>query len=521
MRLFEDNPLLINRMKTLKEVHFDFLTAESSVFHLDQPDAMIRLFARPDTSFSTLIGRKLATLCITLNEYPNIRYQSSSTFARTIATTVYQVLTEYKKSNNSFVPYGEDASADRDRGQLIIFDRMFDPLTPLLHEFTYQAMANDLLTLDENGMIKYDTTTEKGDKIKKEAILNSEADELWVEHRHKHIAKVIDSNKQRMKDILSTNPGAAKILKDKAKGDVDMGTMASAVRNLPQYQQLMSDLGRHVTITSMCMREFSNQNLLALSAVEQTLATGIDEEGKEVKGKKAVELTISFLQSNTGLTRDQKLRLLMIFFVTQRPVSLEDRRPVIGAARLTNVDQVPLVNISNLMDSFSGDVGSLARDNSASSTASQPAKGGFFSSLFGKRVKETEKIASTAEGDYTDTRHVSGLRQVVEKAIVGQLPTERFTSVGPSLPQQSGSQGTAQSVRKFKPTDRWASKASSGHSALTGGRVIVFVAGGLTYAEMKDGADIMAKEGREVIVGGTHISNSTKYLEDIRKLEAI
>lgn len=520
MSLFQDNPLLLNRMKTLKEVHFDFLTAESSVFHMDQPDAMIRMFSRPDTSFSTLMGRKLATLCITLNEYPNIRYQTSSAFSRTIATTVHQILTDYKKNNPAFSPYGEDLSADRERGQLIIFDRMFDPLTPLLHEFTYQAMANDLLTLDENGMIKYDTTTEKGEKVKKEAILNAENDELWVEHRHKHIAKVIDSNKQRMKDIIQTNPGAAKILKDKAKGDVDMSTMASAVRNLPQYQQLMSDLGRHVIFTGMCMKEFSNQNLLELSAVEQTLATGVDEEGKEVKGKKAVEMTVSFLQANSGMTKDLKIRLLLIFFVTQRPVSTEDRRQVIGAARLTNVEQLPLVNISNLMDSFSGDVGSLARDSSASSTASQPAKGGFFSSLFGKRVKETEKIASTAEGDYTDTRHVSGLRQLVEKAIVGQLPADRFTSLGPSLPQQASSQATAQSVRKFKPTDRWASKPAGGQSAsLSGGRVIVFVAGGLTYAEMKDGADIMAKEGREVVLGGTHIMTPTKYLGDIRKLE--
>ena len=35
----------------------------------------------------------------------------------------------------------------------------------------------------------------------------------------------------------------AKLAKKKGQTDVDMTTMASAVKNLPQYQQTMSDLG--------------------------------------------------------------------------------------------------------------------------------------------------------------------------------------------------------------------------------------------------------------------------------------
>ena len=46
------------------------------------------------------------------------------------------------------------------------------------------------------GMIHYEATTEKGDKVKKQAILNSEVDELWIEHRYKHIAKVCDDDYQ-------------------------------------------------------------------------------------------------------------------------------------------------------------------------------------------------------------------------------------------------------------------------------------------------------------------------------------
>ena len=208
MELFQTNPLLLAKVKTFKEVHFNFLAPESWVYHLDIYDSFQRLYDQDiDKNCPILYGKKLATLCITLNEFPNIRYQSSSPISKIVANTLNQTLLEYKRANATFAPYGDDGNTERERGQIIILDRIFDPLTPLMHEYTYQAMANDLLEVDENGLIHYETTTERGDKVNKEAVLNSEADELWIEHRHKHIAKVISSLKERMDDILQTNAG--------------------------------------------------------------------------------------------------------------------------------------------------------------------------------------------------------------------------------------------------------------------------------------------------------------------------
>ena len=87
-------------------------------------------------------------------------------------------------------------------------DRTFDPLAPLMHEYTYQAMAYDLLPVQGDNLIDYSSTNNKGETETKTAVLG-EHDELWCEFRHQHIAKVIDSLKVRMNDIVQNNAGAA------------------------------------------------------------------------------------------------------------------------------------------------------------------------------------------------------------------------------------------------------------------------------------------------------------------------
>lgn len=61
-----------------------------------------------------------------------------------IATQVQQELDQYLATNPEF-----PAGSDRPRGQLFIVDRSMDPAVPFLHEFWYQAMANDLLPIHD------------------------------------------------------------------------------------------------------------------------------------------------------------------------------------------------------------------------------------------------------------------------------------------------------------------------------------------------------------------------------------
>jgi syntaxin-binding protein 1 len=78
-------------------------------------------------------------------------------------------LDQYKKTNPDFgvsaVPesamldftdyVSQKAREGRSRGTLLITDRSMDTIAPLLHEFTYQAMCNDLLPIGDGTKYRY------------------------------------------------------------------------------------------------------------------------------------------------------------------------------------------------------------------------------------------------------------------------------------------------------------------------------------------------------------------------------
>jgi syntaxin-binding protein 1 len=149
--------------------------------------------------------------------------------------------------------------------------------------------------------------------------------------------------------------------------------------------------------------------------------------------------------------------------------------------------------------------------NLQSGTSSTSGKVGGFMNMF--RGKAAPAHKPTAEGEYADTRHLCRIRVLLDQLIANELPVDQFASIGPS--GSSGGAGeskTAKSARKFGTNSRWGRKDQT---MFSGGRYVVFIAGGVAYSELRAAYDVMTQNTKEIIIGGSHIVNPTDYIADV------
>lgn len=81
-----------------------------------------------------------------------------------------------------------------------------DTVAPFLHEFTYQAMANDLLPIENGTKYTYKFQTAVGTFEDKTAVL-SDADSVWTDIRHMHMREAIDKLMADFNQFMQDNAG--------------------------------------------------------------------------------------------------------------------------------------------------------------------------------------------------------------------------------------------------------------------------------------------------------------------------
>lgn len=390
-------------------------------------------------------------------EYPIIRYyrpqhatHEASVMCSWLARFVQEELDTYKKFNPDWPP-----QSTRPQGILVLTDRSMDLVAPIIHEFTYQSMAHDLLPIKENDKVTYRTTINEGKPDQEEKDVEiTEKDDIWVKYRHEHMANTIERLSADFRKFIADNPHFTK-----ESDGANVNTIKDMLAGLPQFTSTKEAYSLHLTMMQDCMEIFNKRKLREVSLLEQILATGLDDEYR--KPKNVADQLVRLLD-DPAVSPQDRLRLIMLYVIFKDGIVLEDISRLLQHSKLPPDNQASITNMENL---------------GAHPTRALKEKRPHPQPLF---PPKTEPAYQSEE--YSISRFEPAVKQLLDRLQAGTLDQMNFPYYRP--PPQSEldlqAQGSS-SLRSAKPT--WARNRQSMHEAKQ--RIIVFMAGGATYSEAK------------------------------------
>ncbi|XP_057543668.1 vacuolar protein sorting-associated protein 45 homolog [Amaranthus tricolor] len=240
----------------------------------------------------------ISAVFLALKRRPVIRYQRTSDIAKRIAQETSKLM--YQQESGLF-------AFRRSETLLLVLDRREDAVTPLLNQWTYQAMVHELIGIQDN---KVDLKSfGKVPKDQQEVVLSSEQDSFFKANMYENFGD-IGMNIKRMVDEFQQI----------AKSNQNIQTiedMAKFVDNYPEYRKMQGNVSKHVTLVTEMSKIVEERKLMLVSQTEQELACN--------GGQGAAFEAVTNLLNNEHVSDIDRLRLVMLYalrYEKENPVQL-------------------------------------------------------------------------------------------------------------------------------------------------------------------------------------------------------
>lgn len=393
----------------------------------------------------------ITAVLLSLKKKPVIRYEKTSGMAKKLASEVQHRI---QAEATLF-----DFRLTQVAPLLLILDRRNDPVTPLLSQWTYQAMVHELLGI-HNGRVNLSMVPDIRPELS-EITLTTTTDPFFQAHYLATFGDLGTSLKNYVQSYqshsLAQSPSSINSIFD----------MKRFVEDYPEFRKLGGNVSKHVALVGELSRLVDRDRLLDVGEVEQGLATSSGSDFKNVQA----------IVNNPVVPAWNKLRVVILYALRYQKTQTSNIAALINLLLSNGVSREE----ARLVYVFLNVAGSDQRQDDLFSTESLLAKGR--SAL--KGLKGVENVY---------TQHTPHLSQTLENLFKGRLKD----TTHPFL------DGTGTNMGLQRPQD-----------------IIIFMIGGTTYEEARTVALLNQEAGNSltgtrILLGGTCVHNSSSYVEMIR-----
>ena len=340
---------------------------------------------------------------------------------------------------------------------LLIIDRREDPVTPILNQWTYQAMIHEIIGINNN-RLEMKNRVEKLPEDMREVVISSEDDHFFKSIMHKNFGEVAEDIHNLVQEFLTSKRSQAQF--------TSIEDMQRIIENFPEFKQGERNTTKHFHILEELRSAVDARKLYDLSEVEQELVSG--NENKQGHFKQVEEWL-----NKEEISKMEKLRLTLLFSLRyendEKVFKLKELLKKIGLAD----QQVKLI------DYLIEYGGKAKRGGDLFQNKNLLAKG---SKMFKSYFSEVQNVL---------LQHKPLLSTTLDSLFKGKLISSEFP-------------GTQQFDPKDKPTN-----------------VIVFQIGGTTYEESKEVAVTYNQQEVRVILGGNTVHNMKSFLADVSQIQML
>jgi len=397
----------------------------------------------------------LSALLLSLRRRPVIRYQNGSDVAVRLSLALYHLIYHEERSHFDFGLRGNESPP-----LLLIIDRKDDPVTPLLTQWTYQAMIHELVGISDNKVQLKKTNIPKDQA---EAVLAPQIDPFFRKHMYSNYGDLGIAVKELM-DSFQGNAVDSQQLKT-------IEDMRRFLLNYGDFSQQQRHVTRHVNIVSVLSEEIGKRSLMETSEVEQDLACSTGTSASVAQD------AVLRVLINSGASRMDKLRLVMLYALRFE----NDRERIRQLTYRLELDGLEdhLIQCVNYLLRYAGK--SRRRGD-----------------LYGTRsvFSYARKMAKAFKGiENVYTQHAPLLNETLRLVNNNDLSTQDYPYASETGAEVSHWQGQ---YKKSAPKE-----------------VIVFIVGGTTYEEAKAVHELneRSESNLKVWLGGTTVLNSTNFIE--------